>query len=902
MQCAKLHRRKHMSLTPGTRLGSYEVLSHLGAGGMGEVYRARDTRLGRDVAIKTLPEEFAQDAERLSRFEREARVLASLTHSNIAAIHGVEEVESRRYLVLEFVDGETLADRLARGPLPVDEAIDVCRDIAAGLEAAHESGIVHRDLKPGNIIITVNGQVKVLDFGLATASGATATGSNPNLSHSPTLTHQHTRAGVILGTAAYMSPEQARGRVVDRRTDIWSFGCVLYECLTGRPLFEGETVSDLIARILERDPDWSALPAETPPRVRELLKKCLRKDPRERLRDIGDARLELTDTHAVVNDGTLPPTARVRSSKLPWLVAGAAVVLAAAAIALRPAPKLPDAKTMRLSFALPSDLTVSTESPDVTLSPDGSMALVMAADSSGTSHLYVRPLSAASARMLPGTEGAVIPFWSPDSKQIGFFADGNLKRMGINDDGAQVICPAPAPRGGDWGSGNVIVFAPAASGPLMQVPASGGTPTPATTLDTATHETAHRFPLFLPDGKHFLYIALPGKDNQAPTRVGTLDGKSGPALLTASGRAIYAAPGYLLFNQNGSIMAQPFDAAALKLSGAPALVRGLKDAAGQYSGSPALGASATGTLIQREVQQNDTRLVLVDRSGRSLRQIAVPVGIYRQMRFSPDATRLALTYSKNGDPDRVWLVDIARGITTRFAFEGAFDVAPIWSPDGTRVIWGSDRTGGRNLYWKNADGSGKEELLFDAQGLFNDPNSTAPGVLVFRSLSGETNEDIWTVPLTGEPVGKPLITSRFNENDGELSPDGHWMAYRSDESGRMEIYVTSFPSLDQRVQVSSDGSAPGTTTTLTMIRWRKDEHELYYIGPDARSVMAVPVDAAGSFHAGTPKALFKLPRDTVDADITADGQMLVLSVPAQEGRRSIINLVMNWDRELQSSK
>jgi Tol biopolymer transport system component len=563
---------------------------------------------------------------------------------------------------------------------------------------------------------------------------------------------------------------------------------------------------------------------------------------------------------------------------------------------------MPDAKTMRLSIALPSDLTVSTESPDVTLSPDGGTALVAAADSSGTSHLYVRPLNVASTRMLPGTDGAVIPFWSPDSKQIAFFADGNLKRMGINDDGAQVICAAPAPRGGDWGPDNVIVFAPAASGPLMQVAASGGTPAPATTLDKAAGETAHRFPQFLPDGKHFLYVALPGTDNKSPTRVATLGGASESPVVVATGRATYAAPGYLLFNQNGSIMAQRFDAAVRTLQGSPAVIRGLKDASGQYSGSPALEASSSGTLIQREVQQNDTRLVMVDRTGRSLRQIAVPVGVYRQMRFSPDASRLALTYSKNGDPDRVWLVDIARGITTRFAFEGAFDVAPIWTPDGKRVIWGSDRTDGRNLYWKNADGSGKEELLCDAPGLFNDPNSTATGVLVFRCLSGETSEDLWTVSLSGDKTGKPLIASRFNENDGELSPDGRWMAYRSDESGRMEIYVTSFPSLDQRVQVSSDGSSPGTTTTLTMIRWRKDLHELYYIGSDQRSVMAVPIDAGEQFHAGTPKALFKLPRETVDADTTPDGQMFVLSVPAQEGRRSIINLVMNWDREIQSSK
>jgi Tol biopolymer transport system component len=874
---------------------------------MGEVYRARDTRLGRDVAIKTLPDEFAQDVERLSRFEREARVLASLTHSNIAAIHGVEEVDQRRYLVLEFVDGETLADRLSRGPLPVDEAIDVCRDIAAGVEAAHENGIVHRDLKPGNVIITTSGQVKVLDFGLATASGASATGSNPNLSHSPTMTHQATRAGVILGTAAYMSPEQARGRVVDRRTDIWSFGCVLYECLTGRPMFQGETVSDLIARILERDPDWSALPTGTPPRVRELLKKCLRKDPRERLRDIGDARLELSEAHATVDGVTaVAPAARSRASRLPWAIAGAAVVIAAVAVfALRPAPKMPDVKTMRLSIALPADLTVSQEEPDAVLSPDGATTLFVAADTTGTNHLYVRPLNALSVRMLPSTDGAVLPFWAPDGRQIAFFADGNLKRMGIDDDGSQVIAPAPSPRGGDWGAENIIVFAPAASGPLLQVPANGGTPVPATTLDAASGETAHRFPQFLPDGKHFLYVVLPAKDNMAPTRVGTLDAKSGPVVIAAQTRAVYAEPGYLLYLQNGSILAQHFDAKTLKLSGSPVAVRGLGDATNQYSGAPGLEASFhDGYLIQREVLQNSTHLVLVDRGGRTLRRLMLPVGVYGEVRFSPDGSRLAVTLQKDGTSAfRLWLVDLARNIATRFAFDGNFDVAPAWTEDGRRVMWGSDRTGGRNLYWKNADGSGKEELLVDPPGLFNDPCSATASTLVFRSLSGgDTNEDLWSVPLSGERTPKPLIQSRFNELDGAISPDGRWLAYRCDESGRFEIYVTSFPSLDQRVQVSVDGSAPSVTTVLTMIRWRKDGRELYYIGADGRSVMAVPVETGEDFRAGKPVALFKLPRETATADISPDGQTLVVNVPAREGRRSILNVFMNWSQELAASK
>jgi len=580
-------------------------------------------------------------------------------------------------------------------------------------------------------------------------------------------------------------------------------------------------------------------------------------------------------------------------------------VLAAAAIALRPAPRPVEQHPMRLSIALPADLTASLEAPDVVLSPDGATVLFVASDSSGTNHLYVRPLNALAVRMLRSTDGAVLPFWAPDNRQIGFFADGNLKRMGIDDDGSQVIAPAPSPRGGDWSSDNVIVFAPAASGPLLQVPANGGTPVPATTLDAASGETAHRFPQFLPDGKHFLYVVLPTKDNLAATRVGTLDAKPGPALVAAQTRAAYAEPGYLLYLQNGSILAQPFDAATLKLSGSPVAVRGLGDATNQYSGAPGLQASfRDGYLIQREVLQNNTRLILVDRSGRTLRRLMLPAGVYGEVRFSPDGSRLAVTLQKDGTSVfRLWLVDLVRNMATRFAFDGNFDVAPTWTVDGSRVMWGSDRTGGRNLYWKNADGSGKEELLADPPGLFNDPNSAAADVLVFRSLSGgATNEDLWMLPLSGERTPKPLIESRFNELDATLSPDGRWMAYRCDESGRFEIYVTSFPSLDQRVQVSVDGSTPSVTTVLTMIRWRKDGRELYYIGPDGRSVMAVPVETGERFHAGAPATLFKLPRETATADIAPDGQTLVLNAPAQEGRRSILNVFMNWSQELATSK
>jgi Tol biopolymer transport system component len=892
-----------VQLSPGTRLGPYEILAPLGVGGMGEVYRARDTRLGRDVAIKALPVAFAEDAERLARFEREARLLASLNHPNVAAIHGVEEVENRRYLVLEFVDGETLARRLARGPLPVEDAIEVCRQIAAGVETAHESGVIHRDLKPGNVMIKPDGSVKVLDFGLATSRGGGTAVSDSKLSQSPTLSDAATHAGVILGTAAYMSPEQARGRALDRRTDIWSFGCVLYECLTGRALIAGETVSDSIAQILEREPNWSALPAATPPRVRELLRRCLRKDPKERLRDIGDARIELSDLRSEGEPPAAPARAEGRARRLPWIISSAVLAVALVAFVITQTRGPSRQRTMRVSVPLPPGLQISLEVPDATISPDGRTILCAASDSAGTARLYARPVNSAAFRAVPETEGAVIPFWSPDSRQIAFFAGGNLKRIGIDGGGAQVLAPAPSPRGGSWSPDDIIVFAPAASGPLMRIPASGGTPKPATTLDAARGETAHRFPSFLPDGKHFLYAALPGKDGNIETRVGTLDGALGPVLLASPNMATYAPPGYLLFDQKKSIVAQPFDAGSLKLNGTPRLVPDLFNVSASYSGSPVVMASHDGTLLQRELQQSGHRIVLMDRSGRLIRSLTLPDGQYSGPEFSPDGSRLAVAYNRIGESEaHLWVIDLVRNISTRFAFDGQFDTRPVWTPDGAYLVWGSDRANGRDIYWKRTDGTGSEELIADVPNLFNDPSSVSKDHVVYRSLSGETSEDLWMVALRGDRTPRPLLQTPFNEINGVLSPNGRWMAYRCDESGRFEIYVVRFPEMDRKLRVSSEGAAQLVNASLVLIAWRNDGRELYYIGGDGRTIMAVPVESGESLHAGTPRPLLRLARDTVDAGITGDGKTLALVVPADAENRSILNLIVNWSSEAKESE
>ena len=895
-----------MSLSPGARLGPYEILGPLGAGGMGEVWRARDPRLGRDVAIKALPAGFAQDPERLARFEREAKLLASLSHPHIAGIHGLEEAGSARYLVLELVSGDTLAQRLGRGRLPCDETLELGRQVAAALEAAHERGVVHRDLKPGNIMLTETGEAKVLDFGLAKSSVAAGAGSSPDLSASPTTVYAATQAGVVLGTAAYMSPEQARGKNVDRRTDIWSFGCVLYECLTGKQAFAGETTSDLVARILEREPDWRALPAGTPPRLVELIKRCLRKDARERLRDIGDARIEIDE---IAKGGVLAtpgePAPAGPGRRTLGLAVTAAVLVTALAVAgiMRASVRPPELRPLHLSVQGPEGSVLSDEVPDIVISPDGSRLAFMAIDSVGIGHLWIRPLSSTEPRMLPGTERALIPFWSPDGRNLAFFANASLKRVAVTGDGMQTICPAPNPRGGAWGPDNIIVFAPTANGPLMQVPATGGEPQPATTLDASRNESAHRFPSFLPDGRHFLYAALPGKDNLLDTRVGILGGTSSPPVVTANSSAIYAHPGYLVFMRQSTVFAQRFDAKALRTSGPAQALRDLKDVLGSYSGSPIVSVSADGMLVQAAPRTGNERVDVLDREGRLLGTLPLPSGTFSRARFSRDGRHMAISCAKAG-VTAIYLVDLARGLSSRFATDSPYNSAPVWTPDGRRVIYGAERSSGRDLYWKRSDGSGGEELLADVPNLFNDPDDVTPDgkFVLYRSLAGETGEDLWIASLEGSHEARPLLQTGFHEVDAAVSPDGKWMAYRSDESGDFEMYVRSFPTLDRKVRVSIDGAMGPQNVRMAFTRWKNDGRELYYIGRDGRTIMAAPIDPGPEFQVGTPQPLLRLPREVAEAAISPDGHRVYVSVPKQAIGSGIVQIVMNWAGELQEKK
>ena len=880
-------------------IGPYPIERELGRGGMGIVYLGRDTKLGRAVAIKVLPDVFAGDPERLARFEREAKLLASLHHPNIAGIYGIEETDGRRFLALEYVEGPTLTEALARGPLPLDECLDVGRQIAAALEAAHEAGVIHRDLKPGNVKLTPAGEVKVLDFGLA--KGAGTADSSPDLSQSPTIAYATTGVGVILGTAAYMSPEQARGKTVDRRTDIWSFGCVLNEMLTGRRLFSGETVSDTIARILEREPDWSAIPAAVPEKVRDLLRRCLEKDARKRLRDIGDARLELEEQVSARTSKSrivaaeveaMKSAARARPPVTAYAVAAVALAVAALAV-LRPFLPAGPKPVVRLSVSEPEGASLNGDAVDCALSPEGRAVVFVASDSAGTVQLWLRPLETLSGQPIPGTDNASRPFWSPDSRWIGFFADGKLKKARPNGS-VEVVCDAPNGRGGTWSPKGTIVFTPSGEGPIFAVSASGGEPRRVTTLDSTRHDITHRFPYFLPDGKHFLYVVLPGGTRGFQVMAGSTDGGEARPITTADSAPIYAKPGYLVYLRDRNLVAQRFDAASLQVKGDPVALPDTP-ASSQNTGYRAATGSASGALAYMNGTITNSRLVWYDRAGRTVGTVPVPAAQYQLPALSPDERTVSVDRYTSPNESDIWLVDLARGVSTRFTYGPRLNTSSLWSPDGSRIAFESNRNGPFDIYVKPVSGASPETSLVVGQGQFKHPASWSPDgrTLAFYQLDPGTGFDIWLVPADGSGPPVPYLRTRFLDQLPVVSPDGRWLLYISNESGRSEAYVQSFPTPGHKYQVTTGGCLFGL--------WPKDARELILVGLDGQSISSADVlESGAAFRTGSPRLLFRTPPNVIGMAVTHDAQRFLLPVPEGKSVAPSITVVLNWQAELAS--
>jgi len=907
-----------MTIPTGTRVGSYEIIGKIGKGGMGEVYRARDAKLGRDVALKVLPASFARDAERMARFEREAKVLASLNHPNIAAIYGFEDSAGVHALVMELVEGPTLADRIATGSIPVDEALRIARQMADALEYAHERGIVHRDLKPANIKVSRDDAVKILDFGLAKAVEGDA--SSMDMANSPTLTHMATQAGVLLGTAAYMSPEQAKAKPVDRRADIWAFGCVLYEMLTGKMAFHGETVSDTLAAIIKEEPDWSQLPAATPVRVRVLLQRCLQKDPKQRLRDIGDARISLDE----VISGAPEPTsltagpARVHAWRraLPWAVS-AALAIALAAFAWVRAGNKPaaPAKLVRFEIPVPRNTTLAQDG-DFQMSPDGQQLAFFATGADGAMRIYLRGLDSLDERSLPGTESTgSYPglWWSPDGRRIAFSAGQKLDTIDLSSGVTETLCSTAAIiAGASWNRDGQILFGQYPGG-LVRVSASGGTATPVTALESSRGEIAHMYPFFLPDGRHFVYYRASTKPENSGVYIGSLDVAPGKQdlkrLLSTPSFAEYvpssnAGAGQLLFlTDDGTLMEQPFDARRLKFTGEPVRVAQQVGTPGGTSNGQ-FSASADGVLAYRASSGGTYQLARYDRQGEVLGAIGEPAS-YIDLAPSPDESRAAVARTASGGNWALWIVDFSRGISTRFTFGSSDALQPIWSPDGTRIFFASDPSGKYDLYQKRSSGASGEELLLGSnESKFPTDVSRDGHFLLYNSLDAKTSYDIWALPLQGDRKPFPFLRTNFNDTDAHFSPDGRWIAYASDESGRYEVYVRPF-SLDP---TAADVSGAGAKWQVSEggahePEWSADGKELYYLTLGSK-LMEVDVATSPNFQAGTPKLLFQAPQQLGDptGDYTINGKQFFFLTPGEATGQAPFIVVLNWQNMLKQSQ
>jgi Tol biopolymer transport system component len=904
-----------MALSVGTRLGAYEILALVGAGGMGEVYKARDTRLDRTVAVKVLPANLAADPERRSRFEREARAIAALSHPHICTIHDVGRHEAIDYLVMEYLDGETLADRLtrAKGPLPLEQVLRIGIDIADALDKAHRAGIAHRDVKPANIFLVRRGgasappEAKLLDFGLAKLRGPAAP---ITMSGMTAMATPATVEGTILGTIHYMSPEQVEGRDADARSDIWALGTVLYEMATGRRPFDGASAASVIGAIMkDTPPAVSTRQPLAPLALAHLVERCLEKDADERWQDAGDVKRELK---WIARGGTaaVPVGARTRN---PWperaaWITGAAGVLIALFSVLRPAPAPATGDVVRLSilppdktlFTGPSIATVSV--PQLAISPDGRAIVFTAAAPGARPTLWLRSLDAVTAQLLPGTEGADSPFWSPDDRWIGYFADGKLKKIPVSGGPSQMIAAnVPDNRQASWGPDDTILFSTGTTG-ILRVSSSGGMVTPVTELDTSRQEGSHRFPQFLPDGRHFLFMVRSSLADQAGAYAGSLDGKTKKLLIHGNTTALYAPSGHVLFLDGDTLMGQAFDVERLELKGQAFVVEG---GVGRSStGSGSYSVSGTGTLAYAGPLSAPGRLTWFDRGG-TPSESAGPPGDYTDFRLSPDQTRLAasLVDPKSGFID-IWIMDFTRGGSSPFTFGPAVNASPVWAPDAARIIFRATRAGGlTEFYAKSAGGGGTEEPVLSQKAArvsgMQSANVTLSdwspdGRHLLFSLTTSSDYDLWLLPLAGDPKPVSFLSAPGDQGHGNFSPDGRLVAYSSNESGRVEVHVQTFPLTDRQWTVSTAGGYEP--------RWRADGREMYYLSLNQK-VMAVAVGPGPSF--GAPRELFQVrvaaggvSWQRMHYVPSRDGRRFLINTPIGEAATIPITVVLNWTAAL----
>jgi serine/threonine protein kinase/Tol biopolymer transport system component len=875
-----------MSIQSGSRIGVYEVTAEIGKGGMGVVFRARDTKLLREVALKVLPDHFAEDPDRLARLQREAQVLASLNHPNIAQIYGLEQVGDAGCIVMELVEGETVADRLKSGPMPLDEVLDVAKQIGNALAAAHEKGVVHRDLKPANIKITPDGTVKVLDFGLAKVLSPTSTTTDPSML--PTKM-SGSISGAIVGTAAYMSPEQARGKDVDARTDIWAFGCVLYEMLTGRQAFEADNITDMFARIVTGQPDFNLLPPGTPMTVRFLFETMLNKNAAHRLQHVGDVRWFLDPKFFPTAEPVIAAPKPKPASGTLWILALVAILLALViptALYLRSSSTQGPARLMRLELTLPG--LVGGVMP----SPDAERLAYIAQSADGTRAVWIRPIGSETSQKLSGADNTTAVLWSPDGRYLGFIADGKLKKADIATGAIQMICDFAGPiRGLDWNRDGVILFAKPGANILARVSDAGGEVSNVTTLDSSRKETIHLAPSFLPDGKHFLYAIGADSIENAGIFVGSLDDPKLRTRVMALPERFngvgYAPSGYLMLANGPLLTAQSFDPNRFTLSGKPILVA---------DGIEAASGSKTGVLFLKKIASTpaNKQLVWYDRAGKQLGQLGAPSN-YGSVELSPSGDRAAVDMIANDNRD-IWVIDVARGVPARITFDPAGDWSPSWSSDGTRLIFASSRGSINHVFVKAATGVGAEESI--------SPDNAIPvswshdgRYIVFSQLKNPSGVDTWVLQMP-ERKASAFIQSPFDKIHGRLSPDGKWYAYATNETGIYQIVVQTFPDPNGgKWQISAHGGVEP--------KWRRDGRELYYLGLDGK-LMAVSVKTERTFQAENATALFDtgltVTRPTASRDrrydVSPDGRFLFVQ-PIQSAPTPV-SVLVNWTAGIQN--